>query len=66
CPIERAGRQLIEVGITTAEGLENIEEQVLARIEEAVRFAMESPFPEPESALDDVFCVSATIRQEAS
>ncbi len=32
-----------------------MDRQIVARIEEACRFAEKSPFPAPEEALDDVF-----------
>ena len=34
--------------------LEKVEKEIAAEIEEAVRFALDSPFPEPEEALEDV------------
>jgi pyruvate dehydrogenase E1 component alpha subunit len=34
--------------------LEKVEKEASAKIEEAVRFALDSPFPEPEEALEDV------------
>jgi len=37
------------------EDVELIDEQVAGEIEEAVRFAQESPFPAPEEALEDVY-----------
>jgi TPP-dependent pyruvate/acetoin dehydrogenase alpha subunit len=35
--------------------LERIEKEAAVRVEEAVRFALESPFPEAEEALEDVY-----------
>ena len=35
--------------------MQKIEREVLAEIEEAVKFAVESPYPSPEEALNDVY-----------
>jgi TPP-dependent pyruvate/acetoin dehydrogenase alpha subunit len=40
----------------TEEMGKTIEGNVKASIEEAVRFAKESPYPLPEEAIQDVFC----------
>ena len=34
---------------------QKMDEDILNKIEEAVTFAKESPFPEPDAALQDVF-----------
>ena len=54
-PIPRFKRKLLEMGILTEEEAKGIEEQVSREIEEAVKFALESPYPEPEEALKDVY-----------
>ena len=54
-PILRFSRHLAEEdGVATAR-LEQIEEQARADVEEAVEFALASPRPEPEAALEDVY-----------
>jgi len=45
----------MEMGILTKGEAKKIEEVVLREIEEAVKFALESPYPEPEEALKDVY-----------
>ncbi|MCD6240011.1 pyruvate dehydrogenase (acetyl-transferring) E1 component subunit alpha [Candidatus Bathyarchaeota archaeon] len=54
-PIPRFKSKLLEMGILTEEEAKGIEEQVSREIEEAVKFALESPYPEPEEALKDVY-----------
>ena len=54
-PIPKFRGRLLEMGILTEEEAKKIEEEVLREIEEAVKFALESPYPEPEEALKDVY-----------
>ena len=42
--------------MTKEANLQKIDEQIQAEIEEAIEFAKNSPEPEPEDALKDVFC----------
>jgi pyruvate dehydrogenase E1 component alpha subunit len=54
CPIPRLRGELLSHGLITGEELQEMEATINAIVEEAVRFAEESPYPEPEEALDDV------------
>lgn len=54
-PIKRFRERLLQEGVLTAEEIQKIEAEAAAEIEEAVRFAMESPYPAPEEALEDVY-----------
>jgi len=54
-PIERFAKTLMKRKILTRNKADRILADVDAEIMEAVRFAEESPFPEPEAALDDLF-----------
>jgi len=54
-PIPRFKNKLVEMGILTDEQAEEIERKVLAKIEEAVKFAKESPMPDPEIGLEDIY-----------
>jgi pyruvate dehydrogenase E1 component alpha subunit len=54
-PIQRFKTKLIEMDALTEEENERLRREAAATVEEAVRFAMESPFPEPEEALEDVY-----------
>jgi pyruvate dehydrogenase E1 component alpha subunit len=49
------GERLKQAGLATGESLAAVEEEVAALIDDAVRFAEDSPSPEPEDTLNDVF-----------
>jgi len=51
-PIKRFKEKLIHVRILNEAEIKHIEREVSVEIEEAVKFAIESPFPEPEEALE--------------
>jgi pyruvate dehydrogenase E1 component alpha subunit len=55
CPIKRFEHMLEGHGILDRKGQEAINLEIMARIEDAVRFAAESPYPEPEDALLGVY-----------
>ncbi len=55
CPVLRFERALLEKGIVTKQTLEEIDVQVMQQIEDAVNYALESPLPAPEDALEDVY-----------
>ena len=54
-PILRFRKKLIEEGILTEEEADQIDERITKAAKAAARFALESPYPEPEEALEDVF-----------
>jgi pyruvate dehydrogenase E1 component alpha subunit len=54
-PIHALHQRLLETGSFTREGLQQIEGEVKAEIEKAVRFAMHSEFPPVQDALTDVY-----------
>ncbi len=59
-PIPRLKAALQEhQGQLSDEEWEEMDREILARIESAVTFAKASPFPKPEAALDDVFAEAA-------
>ncbi len=55
CPVATFEARLLERGIATPAEIRSIDEAVLARIDAAVAFAVESPYPQPEDALQDVY-----------
>ena len=55
CPVVCFERKLLKDGVTTKRTLEEINTQVMAQIQAAVDYALASPLPAPEDALDDVF-----------
>ncbi|MFP6688632.1 MAG: thiamine pyrophosphate-dependent dehydrogenase E1 component subunit alpha, partial [Alphaproteobacteria bacterium] len=54
-PIPRLITNLKEQGLLSDESWQQMDEDILAEIEQAVSFAADSPFPDLESALEDVF-----------
>jgi pyruvate dehydrogenase E1 component alpha subunit len=54
-PIENFKKRVLERGLVSEAELEEIDARVAAAIDEAVRFAEESPYPPPEECLTDVY-----------
>jgi len=54
-PIKIFEKYLLERGVATREELDAIWKRVSNEVEEAVKFAEESPYPSPEELYDDVF-----------
>ena len=54
-PIARLTSDLKSQGLLSDTAWEEMDGAILAEIEEAVKFAEQSPFPEPAAALEDVF-----------
>jgi len=54
-PIERYKKILIDQKILTEKEDRDLEKEAISQIEEAAKFARESPFPEPSEVEDDVY-----------
>ncbi|MGQ9507289.1 MAG: pyruvate dehydrogenase (acetyl-transferring) E1 component subunit alpha [Candidatus Bathycorpusculaceae bacterium] len=54
-PIKRFREKLLQTKTLTEAEIQQIGKEVSAEIEGAVKFAMESPYPKPEEALEDVY-----------
>lgn len=54
-PIPNYARQLIEEGIATRESLDAAEARCKAQVEEAVKFAEESPWPDDDAVWEDIY-----------
>lgn len=54
-PIAPYRKLLVEQGILTEAEADQVEEDVLEELSDAVEFARQSPLPEPESALEDLW-----------
>ena len=54
-PINRFVTNLMDQGLLTEEAWQKMDAEILAAIEDAVKFSEESPFPEPEAAVEDIF-----------
>ena len=61
-PIDLLEARLPELGVLSAAEIEAVHAEVEARIEEAIRFAEDSPLPDPSTLLDDVYTVSGGVR----
>lgn len=54
-PIKMYAARLIKEGVTDEAGIKKIDKEIEEEIENAVKFAEDSPKPKPESALTDVY-----------
>jgi len=54
-PITRFKKKLYETEVLTVDEDERIRQEAITAVEDAVKFAMKSPYPEPEEALEDVY-----------
>jgi pyruvate dehydrogenase E1 component alpha subunit len=48
----------MEHELLTEEMRQKMDAEILAAIEDAVKFSEESPFPDPEAAVEDIFAES--------
>jgi acetoin:2,6-dichlorophenolindophenol oxidoreductase subunit alpha len=55
CPLPKLRDEMLAQGLISREELDRMEAEVQEMVEEAVRFAEESPWPSPEEALEDVY-----------
>ena len=65
-PIHQFGKRLMEQERFSSAELEAADKEVLAQIDEAVRYVEESPFPPPESLYEDVYVRSPYINMQAA
>jgi len=54
-PIPRFRKKLIEIRVLTEKEADNIHQEVAEEMDKAVKFALESPFPDPKEVLTDVY-----------
>jgi len=54
-PIPRFRKKLIKMGVLTEKEADKIHQEVVEELDKAVKFAEESPFPEPRETLEDVY-----------
>lgn len=55
CPVARFRRHLLQHGLATADALDALEAAAQAEVAEAIAFALNSPLPAPETALERVY-----------
>jgi pyruvate dehydrogenase E1 component alpha subunit len=54
-PIEQVRKSILDNNLTTEADLEAIDEKIKEQVAESVRFAEESPYPDPAEAFTDVY-----------
>ncbi len=57
CPVAAFEKKSFELKVLTPEEAEAINQTILAQVEEAHAFALDSPFPQPEHALEDIYSI---------
>jgi pyruvate dehydrogenase E1 component alpha subunit len=55
CPVAKLRGDMLAEGLISADELREMECRIDAIVQDAIRFAEESPYPEPSEALEDVF-----------
>jgi pyruvate dehydrogenase E1 component subunit alpha len=65
-PIHLFGKRLMEQERISQAELDALDKDVLAQVEDAVRFTEESPFPPPESLYEDVYVRSPYMNMKAA
>jgi TPP-dependent pyruvate/acetoin dehydrogenase alpha subunit len=55
CPVVRYEKLLLEKGVADKKTLEEINDEVMRQVQASVDFALASPLPAPEDALEDVY-----------
>jgi pyruvate dehydrogenase E1 component alpha subunit len=61
-PIPAFGRSLLAAGVLDEQGLAEIDAKAMERVDAAVAFADQSPFPAPESLYDDIYVLGDSWR----
>ncbi|MEB3284885.1 MAG: pyruvate dehydrogenase (acetyl-transferring) E1 component subunit alpha [Candidatus Sericytochromatia bacterium] len=54
-PLQTYRARLLKSKVLTSASAEALEQEVLAEVEAAARFALESPFPDPATLFDDIY-----------
>jgi pyruvate dehydrogenase E1 component alpha subunit len=61
-PIETFGKRLVDEGALGEKDLEKLDEEAMATVDEAVKFADKSPFPDLDSLYDDVYVYGEQVK----
>ena len=61
-PIETFGKRLVDEGVLSEKDLEKLDEGAIGTVDEAVRFADKSPFPDLASLYDDVYVYGEQVK----
>ena len=54
-PIEMVQKTILDQKLATQKDLDEIEKKIIAQVEESVKFAEESSYPDPSEAMKDVY-----------
>jgi pyruvate dehydrogenase E1 component subunit alpha len=60
-PIKAFGDRLVDEGVMTREQVEHFDSEAIAAVDEAVKFADESPFPDLDSLYDDIYVFDSDV-----
>jgi 2-oxoglutarate dehydrogenase complex dehydrogenase (E1) component-like enzyme len=60
-PINTFAERVVEEGVLTKEDVERFDKEAIAAVDEAVKFADESPFPDLDSLYDDVYVYNSDV-----
>jgi len=63
-PVMRLQTRLFEMGVLTQAEVKKMVQEVKRDVDDATKFAVESPFPEPEEALEDVYGREGSVATE--
>ena len=61
-PIETFGKRLVDEGVLAEKDLEKLDEEAMHKVDEAVKFADKSPFPDLDSLYDDVYVYGEQVK----
>lgn len=62
CPIQQHQSYLVDRGLIRQAEIQEMSQQAEQEVAAAVRFAQDSPLPQPEAALDDLFVAPLEVR----
>jgi pyruvate dehydrogenase E1 component alpha subunit len=63
CPVERLRNQLVRDGVLTPDDIQNITAALMSEIEDSLRFARESPFPDQALFMEHIYAESRIRRR---
>jgi pyruvate dehydrogenase E1 component alpha subunit len=61
-PIETFGKRLVDEGVLSEKDLEKLNDEAMTTVDEAVKFADKSPFPDLDSLYDDVYVYGEQVK----
>jgi hypothetical protein len=61
-PIETFGKRLVDESVLSENDLEKLNEEAMATVDEAVKFADKSPFPDLDSLYDHVYVYGEQVK----